>query len=201
MIRWWLEKGIDGFRLDVINYISKEKGLPEGNHSIGALMGYYGIEHYYYGPKLHQYLKELKAEAFEPYQAFTVGETPGVGLMMSRLLTADSRKELDMIFSFDHLETPGHERFHDYRYDLNYLKEYLITWMEQYTNRCWMSLFYENHDNPRMISKVNPDPRMRTVLAKLLALIQLSMKGTPFIFQGQEIGSINHDFTSIVDLS
>jgi oligo-1,6-glucosidase len=200
MIRWWLQKGVDGFRLDVINYISKKEGLPNGDDTIGKLMGYYGIEYYYYGPKLHRYLKNLKAEAFEPYQAFTVGETPGVGRKMSQLLTADYRKELDMVFSFDHLETPGHVRFNDYRYDLNYLKEYMTDWMEHYGNHCWMSLFYENHDNPRMVSKVNPDPAYRTVLAKLLAMVQLTLRGTPFIFQGQEIGSVNKKFHSMEEL-
>ncbi|MGB4659992.1 MAG: alpha-glucosidase [Mobilitalea sp.] len=197
MIRWWLSKGVDGFRLDVINYISKAEGLPGGNETIGKLMGYYGIENYYYGPNLHKYLKELKKEAFEPFQAFTVGETPGVGMQMSKLLTGERREELDMVFSFDHLETPGHVRFEDYRYDLNYLKGYMTDWMEHYGNDCWMSLFYENHDNPRMISKVDPDPKYRKVLAKLLAVIQFTLKGTPFIFQGQEIGSINHEFNEI----
>jgi oligo-1,6-glucosidase len=200
MISWWLTKGVDGFRMDVINYISKAEGLPYGNENIGRLMGYYGIEHYFYGPKLHEYLQELRQEVFEPFHAFSVGETPGTGMEMSKLLTADYRKELDMIFSFDHLETPGHVRFEDYRYDLNYLKKYMCDWMEHYGNSCFMSLFYENHDNPRMISKVNPDPRYRTVLAKLLAMIQLTIKGTPFIFQGQEIGSINKRFESIDDL-
>ncbi|MHB8128705.1 MAG: alpha-glucosidase [Mobilitalea sp.] len=200
MIRWWLSKGIDGFRLDVINYISKKEGLPNGNENIGKIMGYYGVEHYFYGPKLHQYLQELRRDAFVPFDAFSVGETPGVGMEMSKLLTAENRKELDMVFSFDHLETPGHVRFEDYRYDLNYLKEYLSNWMEHYDNGCWMSLFYENHDNPRMISKVNPDPAYREVLAKLLAMLQLTLKGTPFLFQGQEIGSVNQDFQSISDL-
>jgi len=200
MIRWWLSKGVDGFRLDVINYISKKKGLPDGNETIGKLMGYYGIEHYYYGPKLHHYLKELRREAFTPFDAFTVGETPGVGMEMSKLLTAENREELDMVFSFDHLETPGHVRFEDYRYDLNYLKEYMSDWMEHYGDNCWMSLFYENHDNPRMISKINPDPAYREVLAKLLAMIQLTLKGTPFLFQGQEMGSINQGFTSITGM-
>jgi Glycosidases len=200
MIRWWLSKGVDGFRLDVINYISKTDGLPDGNENIGKLLGYYGVEHYFYGPRLHQYLKELKQEVFGPFGAFTVGETPGVGMEMSKLLTAENRKELDMVFSFDHLETSGHLRFEDYRYDLNYLKKYLCDWMENYGNSCWMSLFYENHDNPRMISKVNPDPAYREVLAKLLAMIQLTLKGTPFIFQGQEIGRINKRFRSIDDM-
>lgn len=200
MISWWLSKGVDGFRLDVINYISKREGLPWGNKTVGELMGYYGIENYYYGPNLHKYLKEIRAEAFEPFKAFSVGETPGVGMEMSKLLTADYRQELDMVFSFDHLETPGHVRFNDYEYDLNYLKEYFIHWMEDYGDACWMSLFYENHDNPRMISKVNKNPAYRKPLAKLLAMIQLTLKGTPFIFQGQEIGSVNKAFQSATDL-
>lgn len=199
MINWWLEKGIDGFRLDVINYISKVPGLPQGNEGVGELMGYYGVENYFYGPNLHKYLKEMRAETFDKYKAFTVGETPGVGMEMSKLLTSDYRKELDMIFSFDHLETPGHEKFDIYNYDLNYLKEYMIDWMENYGNNCWMSLFYENHDNPRMISKVNKEPKFRIVLGKLLALLQFTLKGTPFIFQGQELGLINKDFKSMDD--
>ena len=200
MIRWWLEKGVDGFRLDVINYISKAKGLPDGNLQIGELMGYRGIEHYFYGPNLHQYLKQLNQEAFKPYHAFSVGETPGIGMEMGKLLTGNYRNELDMIFSFDHLESPGYKRFDDYEYDLNYLKKYLITWTENYTNYCWQSLFYENHDNPRMISKITKDDAYRNVLAKLLAAIQLTLKGTPFIYQGQEIGSVNQRFKSIDDM-
>ncbi len=200
MVKWWLEKGVDGFRLDVINYISKREGLPDGNESIGALMGYRGVEHYFYGPRLHEYLRELKTQAFLPYKAFSVGETPGIGMEMGKLLAADYRNELDMIFSFDHLETPGHVRFDDYRYDLNYLKAYMIDWMENYKNHCQPSLFYENHDNPRMISKINPDPQYREVLGKLLAVLQLTLRGTPFIYQGQELGMVNQRFTSVEEL-
>jgi oligo-1,6-glucosidase len=197
MVRWWHEKGVDGFRLDVINYISKKQGLPSGHPTIGALMGYYGIEHYFYGPKLHEYLRELRREAFAPYNAFSVGETPGVGMQMAKLLTADYREELDMIFSFDHLENPGKTRFDDYRYDLNYLKAYLIDWTRNFAGRSWMSLYFENHDNPRMVSKINPDTTLHAPLAKLLAVIQLTAKATPFIFQGQELGAANHNFTDI----
>ncbi len=200
MVCWWLDKGVDGFRMDVINYISKKDGLPEGNESIGKLMGYNGIEHYFYGPHLHEYLNELKENAFSLYNAISVGETPGVGMEMSKLLTADYRRELDMVFSFDHLETPGHVRFDDYRYDLNYFKEYMIDWMENYGNHCQPTLFYVNHDNPRMISKIDTDPKFRTVLSKLLALMQLTLRGTPFIYQGQEIGMINKKFICIDDL-
>ncbi len=197
MIRWWLAKGVDGFRLDVINYISKKEGLPKGNRSIGELLGFYGIEHYFYGPSLHKYLREMKKEAFAPYHAFTVGETPGVGMEMAKLLTADYRRELDMVFSFDHLEMPGKLKFDEYNYDLNFLKKYLIEWNRNYGNHCWMSLFYDNHDNPRMLSKVNAAPEFRDFLAKLLCVIQFTGKGTPFIYQGQELGMINADFRSI----
>ena len=200
MVNWWLEKGVDGFRMDVINYISKAEGLPDGNESVGKLIGYTGIEHYFYGPHLHEYLRELQTKCFRRFDAFSVGETPGIGMQMAKLLTDESRQELDMVFSFDHLETPGHTRFDDYRYDLNYLKSYYIEWTRNYTNRCWMSLFYENHDNPRMISKVDPDPKFRAFIGKLLGMIQLTLKGTPFIYQGQETGAINADFQDISQL-
>lgn len=119
---------------------------------------------------------------------------------MSKLLTADYREELDMVFSFDHLETPGHVRFDDYQYDLNYYKSYMIDWMENYGSQCQMSLFYDNHDNPRMLSKVDPAPEFRIALAKLLAVMQLTLRGTPFIYQGQEIGMVNQRFQSISEL-
>lgn len=197
MVNRWLDKGVDGFRMDVINYISKEEGLPQGNEKIGELMGFPGIEHYYYGPRLHQYLREIREKAFDPHEAFSVGETPGLGMKMCQLVTGEERKELDMVFSFDHLETPGHVRLEDYEYDLNYFRDYIIDWMENYGNNCWMSLFYNNHDNPRMISKITKDTSCHTALSKLLAVMQLTLKGTPFIFQGDEMGLANYDFTSM----
>lgn len=200
MVRWWLEKGVDGFRMDVVNYISKREGLPDGNKQIGELIGFTGMEHYFYGPRLHEYLHELKTSAFAPFNAFSVGETPGLGMEMSKLLTADYREELDMVFSFDQLETSGKVRFDDYEYDLNYYKKYMTDWMENYGSNCRMALFLENHDNPRMVSKVNPDPQYRTVIAKLLATMLLTLKGTPFVFQGQELGMVNRDFKSISEL-
>jgi oligo-1,6-glucosidase len=115
MINWWLNKGIDGFRLDVISYISKVPGLPEGNTLIGDMMGYCGIEHYFYGPRLHEYLKEIRTRTFDNFDVFTVGESPGTGIQMSKLLTADYRKELDMVFNFDHLENPGKGPFRSLR--------------------------------------------------------------------------------------
>ena len=201
MINWWLDKGVDGFRMDVINYISKEEGLPQGNETIGSLMGYPGIEHYYYGSKLHQYLREIQAEAFAPHGAFSVGETPGLGMKMCQLVTGEERHELDMVFSFDHLETPGHVRLEEYEYDLNYLRDYMIDWQEHYGNNCWMSLFYNNHDNPRMISKITQDAEKHVPLAKLLAVMQFTLRGTPFVFQGDEMGLANYAFTSMEQIT
>lgn len=200
MIQWWLEKGVDGFRMDVINYISKAEGLPDGNETVGELVGFLGIENYFYGPKLHDYLREIQEKAFAPYHAFSVGEMPGIGMEMGKLLTGDDRKELDMMFSFDHLESAGHDRYQTYQYDLNGWKEYLTDYVKNYGNHCQMALFYNNHDNPKFISKVNEDPTYRLVLAKLLAVIQMTSKGTPFIFQGDEIGAVNCHFESIDEI-
>ena len=201
MINWWLEKGVDGFRMDVINYISKTEGLPNGDDTIGAMMGYPGIERYYYGPNLHKYLHEVRTKAFDLHEAFSVGETPGVGMKMAQLLTGEERKELDMVFSFDQLETPGHVRWDDYEYDLNYYKKYITDWMLHYGNNCWMSLFYNNHDNPRMVSKISMDPKYTESIQILLAVMQLTLKGTPFIFQGDEMGLTNYPFVSAEEIT
>lgn len=199
MINWWLEKGVDGFRMDVINLISKGS-LADGSELLGKAVGLRGIEHYFYGPRLHEYLAEMRRETFGKYDAVTVGETAGLGMQASRMLTADGRGELDMVFNFDALENPGKKRFDDYRYDLRYLKKYLIDWQTHYGENCWPSLFFENHDNPRMVSKVNPDPAVRGPLAKLLATLQLTLRGTPFLYQGQELGLANVDFASIDEI-
>jgi len=200
MINWWLDKGVDGFRMDVINYISKPEGLPNGNEMIGQMMEFTGVEQYYYGPNLHKYLHEVRERAFDPHGAFSVGETPGIGMNMAKMLTGEERKELDMVFNFDQLETPGHVRFDDYKYDLNYYRDYMIQWMEGYGNNCWMALFYNNHDNPRMISKVSTREEDAVPLAKLLATMQFTLKGTPFLFQGDEMGLVNYEFASMEEV-
>lgn len=200
LVAWWLEKGVDGFRMDVISLISKTEGLPDGCKGIGEMMGIRGIEHYFYGPKLHKYLHELREASFDRYNAFSVGETPGVGREMGKLITADYRKELDMIFNFDALETPGHSRFDDYEYDLNFYKEYILDWYDHIDDHNQMSLFFENHDNPRMVSKVSKSGAYRTEIAKLLAVMQLTLKGTPFIYQGQELGLVNTAFKSMDEI-
>lgn len=201
MINFWLDKGVDGFRMDVINYISKTPGLPDGDKTIGDLMGFMGVEKYYYGPRLNEYLHEIYKETFSKHNAFSVGETPGLGMEQARLLTAEEREELNMIFSFDHLETPGHDRFDKYEYDLNYYRDYMIDWITNYGNQCYMSIFYNNHDNPKMVSKVTLDERYVVMVEKLLAVMQFTLRGTPFVYQGDEMGLTNYRFTSMKEIT
>ncbi|MEE1321790.1 MAG: alpha-glucosidase [Acutalibacteraceae bacterium] len=200
MINWWLDKGVDGFRLDVISFISKQDGLPDGNDNIAAMMGTHGVEHYFYGPRLHKYLNEMAENTFNKYDAFTVGECQGTGIEMSKLMTGDYRKELNVVFSFDHVENPGKKRFSKYKYDLRPMAKELVNWQLNYGNHCWPTVFFENHDTTRMPSKVCPEGFYRNELSKLLALMQMTMKGCPFIYQGQEIGMVNGEFNQLEDL-
>lgn len=151
IVRWWRARGVDGFRMDVINYLSKSPGLPDGDPAIGRLMGFTGIEHYFFGRHLHEHLRSLRGKGFtrradDPAPASTVrgrdpegrlgtplppdpvgimvGETPGVGVEMGRLLNGAGRGELDLVFNFDVLEMPGRVRWDDYRFDLRHLKPY-----------------------------------------------------------------------------
>ena len=197
IIDFWREKGVDGFRLDVINYISKTS-LEDGTDVLGQLLKFNGIEHYFYGNRLHEYLHELKTRAFQ--EAFTVGETPGTGLEMNKLLTADEREELNTVFSFDHLENLGKNRFDNYRYNLNHLKKSFIKLEGEYADYAWPSIFVENHDNPRMVSKIDPREEYRDALAKLIAVILLSARGTVFLYQGQELGAVNVRFSGMGEL-
>ena len=200
IVRWWLNKGVDGFRLDVINFISKVPDLPDGNLHIGKIMGYTGVEHYFYGPNLHTYLRDIRKSCFKPYNAFSVGEVPGIGIYGGRLLTDSYREELDLIFSFDHLENPGHTRFDDYIYNPAYLKKFYMSHLNADGGYGWHTLFFNNHDNPRMISKIDPEGTFAVPLAKMLVVLQCTLRGTPFIYQGDELGTKNGDFSSIEDL-
>ncbi|MFP5416179.1 MAG: alpha-amylase family glycosyl hydrolase, partial [Actinomycetes bacterium] len=170
----------------------------------GDLFQVAGVEHYFYGPRLHEFLREIRARAFEPPAVdapkVMVGETPGIGVETGRLLTGADRGELDLIFSFDHLESGSHTRFDDYRYDLEWYKRYLVDYQSRLGPNDWVTLFFDNHDNPRMLSKVNPDPQHRVALGKLLGTLLLMMRGTPFLYQGQEIAATNEPFASLDDL-
>lgn len=203
IVQFWLARGIDGFRMDVINYISKTAGLPNGVPAVGELVGFTGIERYFIGPHLHEYLRELRSAGFtrpDGSHALMVGETPGIGIEVGRLLTNRQRREMDLIFNFDVLEPPGKIRWDDYRYPPAYFLDFYLRYLRRLGPDDQMAIFAENHDNPRIVSKITLDPRWRGAAAKLIATISLTLPGTPFIFQGQELGAVNQDFTSLDQL-
>ncbi len=200
MVCWWLEKGVDGFRMDVINMISKTHDLPDGNALVGEVIGY-GGEHYFWGPRLQEYLHELNQNAFAKFpDSFCVGETGGIGVEMAKYLVDDSRGEIRETFLFDQLENPGKERWSDYRYDLKYLKKLFVKYQLALHGSSWPTLVVENHDNPRMTSKVCPDPLYRKPLSKLIGAMLLTGRGTPYIFEGEEIGMMNCDFHDMSEI-
>lgn len=208
IVQWWLARGVDGFRMDVINYISKQQGLPDGHPFVGELLEFTGIEHYFYGPRLHRSLRELRRDGFtlpgstEP--ALMVGETPGIGRQLGRMLSGYGRGELDLIFNFDVLDNPGRVRWDAYHYDRDYLKDFYRSYQAALSPNDWIAVFFDNHDNPRMLSKFGGgaelDPATRIAIGKMLATIQLTMRGTPFLFQGQELAATNQAFADVAQL-
>ncbi len=194
---FWLDKGVDGFRLDVVSFISKTEGLPDGDPVIGDLISFVGIEHYFHGPHLDEYLREFNERVLTPHQAYTIGECPGNGLRMSRMITGDDRHELSQLFSFDHIENPGKKRFDVYDFDLRKMVPELIRWQTQYSDHCWPSVFFDNHDNPKMCSKIDRSDRYSKELTKLLVMMQMTMRGTPYLYQGVELGMTDCPFEGI----
>lgn len=201
MMNWWLDKGIDGFRMDVINFISKTPGLPEANPFLGMLTGFKGAEYYFYGPRLHEFLHEMREKTFGNYDVYTVGECGGAGIEMDKMLTADFRGELDTVFNFDFLINQGHTSYDYYNYDLYKVMLEFEKFQTRYTNHCWPTVFFENHDNPRIISRVDKTGAYREDISKVCALIEMTLRGTPYVYQGQEISMGNCDFTSIDEIN
>ena len=191
MINWWLDKGIDGFRMDVINFISKWPSLPDGDPVVGKTLGFCGAEFYFYGPCLHAYLHEMNRNCFGrgDKEYVTVGECGGLGIETAKLTTADTRQELSMVLRFD-----------EYQYDLRKAVKTILKWQVEYTNHCWPTLLFENHDNPRVTSKVDPTDTYTPEIAKLCAVLEMTLKGSPFIYQGQELGMTNTHFDSMDDV-
>ncbi|MBQ7741258.1 MAG: alpha-glucosidase [Eubacterium sp.] len=200
MMRWWLDKGIDGFRMDVINFISKVDGLPQSSPFLGSLTGYMGAEFYFYGPRLHEYLREMREKSFGKYDVYTVGECGGAGIEMSKMITADYRKELDTLFNFDFLINQGHTNYDYYEFDLYKAMQEFERFQTGYTNHCWQAVFFENHDNPRIVSKVDKTGAYREDISKVCGLIEMTLRGTPYIYQGQEISMGNGKFDSMDDI-
>ena len=194
---FWLDKGADGFRLDVVSFISKSEGYPDGDPVIGSMISFVGIEHYFHGPHLDEYLHEFNEKCLAPHKAYTVGECPGNGLRMSRMITGDDRNELTQLFSFDHLENPGKIRMDVYDFDLRKMIPEIVRWQTNYSNHCWPTVFFDNHDNPRMCSKIDRTDKNSKLISKLLLTMQMTLKGTPYIYQGNEIGMTDYPFSSL----
>lgn len=193
---YWLDKGADGFRLDVVSFISKDN-FKDGNDKLAKLIGFRGIEHYFHGPHLDKYLKEFNDKCLKPHNAYTVGECPGNGLMMSRLITGDDRNELSELFSFDHLDNPGKIRFDIYDFNIKKMLNEMFRWQTSDSNHCWPTVFLNNHDNPRMVSKIDPSGKYRDKLSKMLATLEFTLRGTPYLYQGEEIGMGNYPFSDL----
>ncbi len=203
MMRWWLERGVDGFRMDVINLISKDPALPDGHMAEGSRYGD-GSPYYICGPRVHEYLAEMHREVFagHPRRLLTVGEMPGVTIEEAKLFTDPQRRELDMVFQFEHVgldQGPG-GKFDVRPLRLTDLKASLGRWQTGLAQTGWNSLYWNNHDQPRVVSRFGDDsPAYRNRSAKLLATVLHLHRGTPYIYQGEELAMANTAFTTIDD--
>jgi oligo-1,6-glucosidase len=202
MMRWWLDKGVDGFRMDVINFISKAPGLPDANSPKGERYQF-GGRHYVHGPRLSEYLDEMKREVLSNYDVLTVGEMPMVTSAQAAEITDQETGQLSMVFQFEHMDLDndpaGSSKFDAKRYELADLKRVLTRWQKDLAGRGWNSSYLANHDQPRSVSRFGDDGRYRVESAKLLATLLHLLHGTPYIYQGEEIGMTNVKFESIDD--
>ncbi len=201
MMRWWLDRGVDGFRMDVINMISKDPALPDGIVHSG-LWGD-GTPHFLNGPRVHEYLQEMHREVFagraRPF--LTVGETPGCTVEQARLYTDPARAEIDMVFQFEHVEVDREGgKWQRRRLRLADLKAVLNRWQVGLSDLGWNSLYWNNHDQPRAVSRFGDDsPEHRVRSATALGTVLHLHRGTPYIYQGEELGMTNSRFAAIED--
>ncbi|MGD7010117.1 glycoside hydrolase family 13 protein [Metabacillus sp. 84] len=199
MMKFWLDKGIDGFRMDVINFISKEEGLPDADNPEGKPFAP-GGKHFMNGPRIHEFLQEMNREVLSHYDVITVGEMPGVNPEEGILYTDSERKELNMVFQFEHMDLDtqtGKNKWHVKPLDLKELKHSLSRWQKGMEGKGWNSLYWNNHDQPRVVSRFGDDGKYRVKSAKMLATCLHMMQGTPYIYQGEELGMTNVRFDSI----
>ena len=193
MMRRWLDRGVDGFRMDVINLIAKQTEFidgPERGSGLGFTMG----------PQIHDFLQEMHREVFanRPGQYLTVGEMPGVSIEDAALFTDPARAEVDMVFQFEHVSLDsGSHKFDAIPLDFVALKTNLARWQNGLAERGWNSLYLNNHDQPRLVSRFGNDREYRVESATLWALVLHLHRGTPYIYQGEEIGMTNVRFESI----
>lgn len=190
MMRWWLEKGIDGFRMDVINLISKTEGLPDGTVD-GEITG---AEHFVSGPQFKTYLTELVTETVGNYDVMTVGEMIGVDAEEAQEYVGEDG--LSMLIHFEHMgvDTGEDGKWDVATLDLLELKRIITDWQETLADGGWNCLYLSNHDQPRAVSRFGHDEEFRRESAKMLATFLFTLQGTPFIYQGQEIGMTNASF-------
>lgn len=200
MMDWWCKKGIDGFRMDVISMISKDPQFPDGE----VTNGLYGNSAPYCcnGPHVHEYLKEMNQKVLSQYDIMTVGETAGVTIEEAKKYAGYNSAELNMVFQFEHVEIGDGAlgKWTTKRYDFMELKKILSKWQTELHGTAWNSVFWGNHDQPRAVSRFgNDSPKYREISAKMLATCLLSLQGTPYIYQGDELGMTNPRFDNISD--
>lgn len=195
MMTWWCDKGIDGFRMDVISMISKTEEMPDGE-----VTDFYGDYSPYcvHGPNIHRYLKEMNERVLSKYDIMTVGETPGVTTELAKQYAGEDTNELNMVFQFEHVDNHGkYGKWDDKKWQLTKLKAILSRWQMDLYGKAWNSLFWDNHDQPRAVSRFGDDrPEYREASAKMLATCLHMMQGSPYIYQGEELGMTNYPFQS-----
>lgn len=199
MMDWWCEKGIDGFRMDVISLISKKPGLPEKELPPGALYGDPGCAN---GPHVHEYLQEMNRKVLSRYDLMTVGECAGVTIEEAKKYAGLDGKELSMVFQFEHVELGDGPlgKWTDKRFPFKAFKQVMSGWQRELEGKAWNSLFLGNHDQPRSVSRFGNDtPEYREVSAKMLATCLHMMQGTPYVYQGEELGMTNCPFPELKD--
>lgn len=194
ILRFWLDLGVDGFREDVITFISKKEGLPNGFPIPTAC----GIEHYMDGPHVHEYLREYR-EVTDQYDCFTVGEAPMMTPGNALKYIGGENRELDLMFHFQHMDADC--ILMDYlqtKFNLKKMKHAFSKWQDKLSGKAWNTLYIENHDHPRIISRYGSE-KYRVESGKMLANMYMLQQGTPFIYQGQEIGMTNIRLNSVSD--
>lgn len=193
MMHFWFEKGIDGFRLDVINVISKDQRFPDDDEGDGR-------KFYTDGPRVHEFLHEMNRKVFSKYDSMTVGEMSSTTIADCIKYTNPTRQELDMVFNFHHLKAdyPNGEKWTLSDFDFLKLKKILSEWQtEMNKGGGWNALFWCNHDQPRIVSRYGDDGKYRKKSAKMLATAIHMLQGTPYIYQGEELGMTNPKFDDI----
>lgn len=200
MMRWWVDRGIDGFRMDVVNLLSKDPALPDGLVRPGAALGD-GWPHFVCGPRIHEFVAEMHAAVWagldRPF--LTVAETPGATVADAVRFTDPARREVDMLFQFEHVGVDhGADKWDRRPLDLVRLKEVFNSWQAGLAAAGWNSLYWDNHDQPRAVSRFGDDsPEHRVRSAQALATVLHLQRGTPYVYQGEELGMTNTAFATI----